>query len=137
MVMENSIIIPTLRYKDAAKAIDWLCSTFGFKNHLVIPGDKGTIVHAQLILQNSMIMLSTKSDTEYDQYVKSPKEVNGVNTQCPYIIIEQIDEHYLHSKNSGAEIVTELRDEEYGGKVYSCKDPEGYLWNFGSYNPWK
>ena len=28
------------------------------------------------------------------------------------------------------------RDEDYGGRVFSCRDPEGHLWNIGSYDPW-
>ena len=32
-------IIPTLRYRDAASAIDWLCKAFGFQPHLVVPGE--------------------------------------------------------------------------------------------------
>ncbi|HZF33304.1 MAG TPA: glyoxalase, partial [Candidatus Angelobacter sp.] len=27
-------------------------------------------------------------------------------------------------------------DEDYGGRGYSCRDPEGHLWNFGTYDPW-
>ena len=27
------------------------------------------------------------------------------------------------------------RDEDYGGRVFSCRDPEGHLWNIGSYDP--
>lgn len=133
----KAIIIPTMRYKDASGAIDWLCKTFGFKEHLVVPDGQGRVIHAQLVLGNSMIMLGTNTDTEYGRHVKTPGEVNGVNTQSPYIIIEEIDAHYSHTKESGAEIVIALREEEYGGKSYSCKDPEGHLWNFGSYDPWK
>lgn len=29
------------------------------------------------------------------------------------------------------------KDEDYGGRGYSCRDPEVNLWNFGSYNPWE
>ena len=36
-------VIPTLRYRDAAAAIEWLCTAFGFEKHLVVPGEKGTI----------------------------------------------------------------------------------------------
>ncbi|MEP7097563.1 MAG: glyoxalase, partial [Dokdonella sp.] len=31
----------------------------------------------------------------------------------------------------------ELETKEYGGTGYSCRDPEGHLWWFGSYDPWK
>lgn len=31
----------------------------------------------------------------------------------------------------------EPEDQDYGGRLYSCRDPEGNLWNFGSYDPWE
>ena len=37
-------LIPCLRYRDAPAAIDWLCKTFGFERHLVVPGEQGGAV---------------------------------------------------------------------------------------------
>ena len=37
---------------------------------------------------------------------------------------------------SSLEIVMAPEDQDYGGRLYSCRDPEGNLWNFGSYDPW-
>ena len=67
---------------------------------------------------------------------KTPKDLNGINTQTPYIIVEEIDDHYSRAIAAGAKIVLDIKDEDYGGRGYSCQDPEGYIWNFGSYNPW-
>lgn len=129
-------IIPGIRYFDAPSAIDWLCDAFGFSRHLVVPDDLGGIAHAQLTLGNGMIMLgSVRSPDEYDGLIKNPREV-GTNTQAPYIYIEKVDEHYLHAVEAGAEIVYEIADQDYGGRLYTARDPEGYLWNFGSYDPW-
>ena len=33
-------------------------------------------------------------------------------------------------------LVMGIKDEGYGGRDYSCRDPEGHVWNFGSYDPW-
>jgi len=41
----TATVIPTMRYNDATAAIEWLCETFGFEKHLVVPGEDGTIVH--------------------------------------------------------------------------------------------
>ena len=30
----------------------------------------------------------------------------------------------------------EPRDQDYGGRDYTCRDPEGYVWTFGTYDPW-
>ena len=136
MKLKGSVIIPTMKYKDAPTAIEWLCRAFGFEKHLVVPGKNGTIAHAQLKFGNAMIMIGSQSDNEYDKLVKTPKDLDGINTQAPYIIVEDIDEHYQRAIAAGAKIAMDIKDEDFGGQGYSCQDPEGFLWNFGSYNPW-
>ena len=136
MKQNRSVIIPTMRYKDAMKAIEWLCKAFGFEKHLVVPGENRTIAHAQLSFGNAMIMLGSENDNEYGKLLRTPKDLNGLNTQAPYIIVENIDEHYKKAVQEGAEIVIEIKDEDYGGRGYTCRDKEGHIWNFGSYNPW-
>ena len=136
MKTNGSHIIPTMRYKDAPKAIDWLCKAFGFERHLVVPGENGTIGHAQLSFGNAMIMLGSENESDYGKWLSTPKDIKGLNTQAPYVIVEQIDEHYKKAVQEGAEIIVDIKDEDYGGRAYTCRDPEGHIWNFGSYNPW-
>ncbi len=38
----RATVVPCLRYRDAPKAIEWLCSVFGFEKQLVVPNDDGT-----------------------------------------------------------------------------------------------
>ncbi len=136
MKQNGSVIIPTMRYKDAPTAIEWLCKAFGFEKHLVVPGDDRDIAHAQLSFGNAMIMLGSENDNEYGKLLRTPKDLNGFNTQTPYIVVEEIDEHYRGAIAAGAEIVLDIKDEDYGGRGYTCRDKEGHIWNFGSYNPW-
>jgi len=131
-------VIPTMRYRDAAAAVDWLCDAFGFEQHLVVPGDdEGSVVHAQLTFGNGMVMLGPVADTEFGRNMAQPDELGGRGTQSPYIVVENPDAHYARAKAAGAEIVLEVADQGYGGRLYSCRDPEGHLWNFGSYDPWE
>ena len=129
-------IIPTLRYRDAAAALDWLCRAFGFEKQLVVPGEGNTIAHAQLTFGNGMIMLGTARDDEFGKHQKTPEQVGEISTQSSYLIVSDVDAHHARAVAAGAKIVYPLRDEDYGGRGYSCLDPEGHLWNFGSYNPW-
>jgi uncharacterized glyoxalase superfamily protein PhnB len=124
-----------LRYRDAPVAIEWLCKAFGFEKHLIVPGENGTIAHAQLTFGNGMIMLGTVRDDEFGRLTRTPSAAGGA-TQSPYIVVSDIDGHYARAKAAGATIVIEIKDEDYGGRDYSCTDPEGHLWNFGSYDPW-
>ena len=127
--------IPSLRYKDAHAAIEWLCEAFGFEKHLVVPAEDGGVGHAQLVWGETMVMLSSTRDDEFGALLAST-QVAGGSTQSTYFVVDAIDAHYQQAVAAGAEIVMEIRDEDYGGRVYSARDPEGNLWNFGSYDPW-
>ncbi len=132
----TSTVIPALRYRDAPAAIEWLCLAFGFEKHLVVPDEQGGIAHAQLSFGNGMIMLGSVRDTEYGVLMKQPDEIGGAETQAPYLIVADADVIYTRAKAAGAEIAIEIKDEEYGGRGFSCRDLEGHLWNFGTYDPW-
>ena len=129
--MKAKSIIPSILYKDATIAIEWLCTAFGFEKHL--------IVHAQLTLGNIMIMTgSSQRLSEYSKLIRQPSDIGNFETQSPYIVLEEndIEAHYKKAKEQGAKIVIELKSEDYSGKNYSCYDIEGHLWNFGSYDSW-
>lgn len=128
----SSTIIPCLRYADAKAMIDWLCDTFGFTAHLVVPDESGGITHAQLTLGGGMIMLGSARDSAYDRELGSP----AGGSESPYVVVPDADAIYAKAKAAGATIVMEIADQDYGGRLFSCRDPEGYLWNIGSYDPW-
>jgi uncharacterized glyoxalase superfamily protein PhnB len=132
----SSVIIPVMRYKDAKAAIEWLCEAFGFEKHLVVPGEGDEIAHAQLRFGNGMIMLGSARDDDFGKYLASPQSTGGQSTAGAYIIVEDADAHHDQAVKAGAKVVYPLKDEDYGGRGYSCQDPEGHLWSFGTYNPW-
>lgn len=132
----RSTVIPTLRYRDAHAAINWLCNTFGFEKQLIVPGDDGIIAHAQLSFGNGMIMLGSVVDSEFGRFIKQPDEIGGAETQSAYVIVSDADVIYNRVKRAGAKIVLDIKDEDYGGRGFSCRDLEGHLWNFGTYDPW-
>ena len=131
----RSSVIPTMRYQDAPRMIDWLCEAFGFTRHLVVPGDRGIIEHAQLALGDGMIMLGSWRDDAWGKLVKTARQAGAI-TQTAYVVIPDVDAHYARAKAAGAEIVADIEDKDYGGRGYAARDPEGQLWSFGSYDPW-
>jgi uncharacterized glyoxalase superfamily protein PhnB len=133
----RSTVSPCLLYRDAPAAIEWLCRAFGFEQHLVVPGDSDDkIAHAELSFAGSVIMLSSLSDNEFTRLMKHPGDTGGAETQCPYVVVPDADAHYARAKAAGAQMVIDIRDEPYGGRGYTCRDLEGHLWNFGTYDPW-
>lgn len=128
--------IPAMSYKDANAAVDFITSAFGFKEHFVYRDEKNNVHHAELSLGNAMVMIGPQRENEFGKMTGTPAQANGLNTQTAYIIIDEVDKHYENAKAHGAKIVMDIKDEDYGGRGYSCKDPEGYIWSFGSYNPY-
>ena len=130
-------IIPSLRYRDAPVAIEWLCRVFGVQKNLVVPDESGGIAHAQLSCGDGMMMLGSVRDDEWRRFIKPPDEIGGAATQSIYLVVSDADIVYERAKNAGAEILIPVRDEEYGGRSFSCRDSEGHLWTIGTYDPWK
>ena len=135
-----SALIPCLQYEDALTAIDFLCRAFGFEKHAVYTDPENPMIvhHAELLLGNAMVMLSSSRPGEAkDRYRwRTPAEAGGI-TMCVCAVVDDADAHYARAKAAGAEIVNELHDNQgYPGRSYNARDPEGNDWDFGTYNPW-
>ena len=125
-------MIPCFKYQDAGAAIEWLCSAFGFEKKMVVEGPEGKIAHAELTFGRGMVMLGSVSEDEFSKMVAGTKKTGAV-----YIVVEDCDAHFGAAKGAGAHIEMEPTDQDYGSRDYICRDPEGYLWCFGTYDPWR
>ena len=117
-------------YDNPAAAIEWLCKAFGFTVRLKVDGENGDVVHSELLLGDGLIMVGS---SKKEPCRKSPRSVNGVNTQSIMLMIENADAHCAHARAAGARIVTEPRTTDYGAeywadRCYEAEDPEGYRW---------
>lgn len=133
----TATVIPCLRYRNAPAAIEWLGQAFGLEPDLVVLGPDGTIAHAQLRFGNGMIMLGSVIDSEYGRNLKQPDEIGGAGTQSLYVVVVDADAAYAQAKAAGASIVIEIKDEDYGGRGFTCRDLEGHIWSLGTYDPWE
>ena len=123
-----------MRYRDAHAAIVWLCEVLGFERRMVVPDGEGGVAHAELTLGGGMIMLGSDQGNA-DDFVVAPTP-EGTLTQNAYIVVSEIEAAYERAKDAGANIVSELEEQHYGGSLFSVRDPEGQLWHLGSYDPW-
>ena len=134
----RATVIPCVTYRDAIRAIEWLCTTFGFEKRAVYEDPPGHVVHAELTFGNGMLMVGSSSpDTDYGRLMVQPDEVGGRATQTVVVITQQPDEIYRRARAAGAAIIFEIKDASYGGRGFSCRDLEDHIWSFGSYDPWQ
>ena len=136
-VAKSSMSTVALRYRDVAAASDWLCAAFGFQRHFVATSETGVAHYAQLTFGSAMLMLAPVRDSALNRYMKQPDEIGGAETQSCYLLVSDADAHYARARSSGAEIILDIQDDDFGGRSYACRDPEGHIWNFGTYDPWQ
>ncbi len=131
-------LIPCVRYRNAPAMIEWLCEVLGCVKKLAVPGEEGTVAHAELTLGRGMLMVgsATKAENEYAKLIKQPDEIGGCETQSVYVVVPGADAVYDLAKQRGGTIFMEIKDEDYGGRGFGLRDPEGHLWYVGTYDPW-
>lgn len=134
--MSGSTLIPSLRYRDAYAAIEWLCNTFGFHRQAVYPGPENTVAHAQLTLGGGMVMLGSASNpSHHPEQTAHPDEIGGRSVSSVYVVVPDCNQVYARAQAAGAEFLMELETMDYGGQAFTVRDPEGYHWSVGEYDP--
>ncbi len=130
----SATVIPTLRYRDAKAAIEYLQNVLGFEATMVVEGAGDIVEHAQLRHGTGMVMLSSFGDGAYDRATADGRDPIGAG--AVYVVIDDVHGHAEKARSFGANIVMEPEEQDYGGAVYTLRDHEGNIWSFGSYNPW-
>ena len=125
-----------LTYRDAAKAIDWLCDAFGFEVRLKVEGERGRIEHSELAYGDGLVMVGQEepeSDRAWKRLMRSPASIGGATTQALMFFVADVDAHCAHARSRGARIVAEPETHDYGDdywtdRTYAALDLEGHLW---------
>jgi uncharacterized glyoxalase superfamily protein PhnB len=128
-------ISSALYYDDAARAIEWLCSAFGFEVRLKIEGERGRIEHSELIYGDGVIMVGQAGHPGKPVFRRSPGRADGANTQNMMVYVDDVAAHCARARAAGATIVSEPATHDYGPEYwtdrgYECRDIEGHHWWF-------
>jgi len=123
-------ITPHLFYDDVAAAIDWLVKAFGFEIRLRMTDKAGVVVHGEVELKDSLVMLGLAAEVEAWE---SPRTLGGRVSQRLYVFVDDVDAHYERALSAGAEIIREPADQYWGDRVYESIDPEGHRWKFAQH----
>ncbi len=127
-----------LYYREAAKAIDWLCEAFGFSLRLKVEGEGGRIVHSELEYGEGLVMVGQEEPADasprFGRRMLSPLSAGG-NTQGLMLYVDDVDAHCAHARAKGATIVSEPSVHDYGedywaDRSYGAMDFEGHVWWF-------
>ncbi len=123
-------VTPALLYRDAKAAIQQLTEAFGFTQAALYESEDGTVLHAELVYGNGIVMVGSKGrGGVYDEAMANAGP-SGV-----YVVVEDTDAHHKRAAEHGAEILMPPTDQDYGSRDYMARDREGNVWSFGTYAP--
>ena len=112
-------VIPVLTYSDVREAVSWLSAAFGFVERVRI----GANHRAQLQFGDGSLIVA---DAGGDRQQPRPGEV----THSVTMRVEDAGAHCERSRASGARILMEPTDFEFGERQYIAEDPAGHRWTF-------
>jgi len=132
MTKPLTAVWPLVRYRDARAALAFLAEAFGFEVTAVHPPEEadGPVVHAVARWPlGGGIMLSAEGASGDPLFAAHPP----VGGQSVYVVTDEPDALHERAVAAGAEIARPMRDEDYGSRGFTARDPEGNLWSFGTY----
>lgn len=116
---------PVLIYDDADAAITFLREAFGFSEQGVYRSPDGKIAHAVLAYEGGFVGISDRVGGDHSLFDTGPCTI--------YVVVDDPDAHHARAVAAGADVVFPLTDQDYGSRDYAVRDPEGFVWAFGTY----
>ena len=122
-------LTPFLTVRDAARAIEFYKQAFGAKERGVMKGPDGKIMHAELMIGDSIIMLSD----EFPEFgALSPLSTGGAGMGL-HIYIDGVDAAFDRAVKAGAEVEMPVMDQFWGDRYGKLKDPFGHKWSIATH----
>jgi PhnB protein len=124
-------VTPQLTLDNAAEAIEWYRRALGAEEKGRFEGPDGKIMHAELRIGNSRVML-------HDAMMggKGPKAI-GASPAALWVYVDDCDALFNRAIAAGAELVPgpmgQMQDQFWGDRSGTFKDPHGYAWTIATH----
>ena len=117
-------VTPSIFVAGAAKAIEFYKKAFRAEEVMRFPGPDGKIMHAEIRIGDSTIMLG---DEMPEQGGKSPKTIGGTPVSF-FVYRDNVDAEWKRAVDAGAKPIQPLADQFWGDRTGCLEDPFGHKW---------
>ncbi|MFB3922124.1 MAG: VOC family protein [Terriglobia bacterium] len=117
-------LTPHLVIRGAAKAIEFYKKAFGAQERSVHKIPDGMVMHAELKIGDSTVMLA-------DEFPGAPcqaPQTAGTTTTVLHLYVDDVDSWFNRAASAGATVVMPVMDMFWGDRYGQLKDPFGHLW---------
>lgn len=112
-------VTASLNLADASATIAFCKKAFGAKLRSKMPGARGKLMHAELEIGDSVVMLSDA--------VQEPARVSSL-----FLYVPDVDKTMAKAVKAGADVTMPAQNMFWGDRFGRLKDPQGNLWSIGS-----
>jgi PhnB protein len=122
-------LTPFLTVRDAARAIEFYKQAFGAVERGVMKGPEGKIMHAELKIGDSIIMLSD----EFPEFGSVSPQTIGGSGMGLHIYLDGVDAAFDRAVKAGAQVEMPVMDQFWGDRYGKLKDPFGHKWSIATH----
>ena len=117
-------LTPSLVVGDARKAVEFYKKAFGAQQLMIMPGSDGKIMHAEIKIGDSRLMLCSECTERRNL---APATLNG-NTGALYLYVKNVDSAFDQAVKAGGKSIQGVSDMFWGDRVGELVDPSGHRW---------
>ncbi len=122
-------VTPYLFIKGAASAIDYYKKVFGAEERVRMPGPDGRVMHAELQIGDSIVMLA---DENLQIGAKSPQTIGGTSSSL-HVYVQDVDTIAQKAVDAGGQLVRPVKNQFYGDRSGTLIDPFGHMWSVATH----
>ena len=120
---------PYLIIKDAASAIEFYKKAFGATELMRHADPGGKIMHAEIKIGNSPIMIASEFP---EMGVRSPESLGGSPVSI-FLYVEDVDALASQAIVAGAKVLMPVQDQFWGDRYGKLVDPFGHIWDVATH----
>ena len=122
-------VTPHLVVRDAAKAIDFYAAAFGAEELYRMPGPDGAVMHAELMIGDSRVMLGEEAP---QMGALSPQTIGGSPVSL-LLYVKDVDASFTRAGGAGCTIQMPPTDMFWGDRYGKLVDPFGHKWSLATH----
>jgi PhnB protein len=122
-------VTPYLVIKGAAQAIEFYKKALGAKELMRFPGPGGAIMHAEIQIGDSPVMLA---DEMPGRPYRSPQAYGGTPVSL-MVYVNDVDAVFNRAVAAGVKVQQAIQDHFYGDRSGTFEDPFGHVWTVSTH----
>src|SRR5580765_3006231 len=120
---------PYMTVRDAAGAIEFYKRAFGATNPIRMDGPDGKVMHAEIIIGDSHIMLGEENP---QMGMPAPQTVGG-SASGVMLYVPNVDQVFARAVAAGSKVEMPVADQFWGDRYGKLVDPFGHKWSIATH----